>query len=178
MTPIQSRSPDHSFSQIWMGWLIVVLVISAIFLLVKQLLQYRTVRPNRGAVTNSQPLAPVQFDFYKLLPQMTVPVTAPATQPGNTAAPAAPAPAKPETTTQVQPAGTLVLQISALRQLNEALHLRDQMRTEGYPTFIQPEQAGTVVWYRVLIGPFTSLAIAQTTLKHLKDSGINAIVIK
>lgn len=173
MTRIQSRSSDHSFAQIWMGWLIVVLIISAIFLLVKQLVQLRMIRPSKNAVANSQPLAPVQFDFYKLLPKMTVPLPAQAGSPGN----AAPSPVKPATA-EAQPAATLALQISAVRQQNEALHLRDQMRAEGYPTFIQPEQEGTIVWYRVLVGPFTSLDAAQVTMNRLKESGINALVIK
>lgn len=159
----------------WSRRLALALAAIAIFLLVRLGLQWFLPDLKAGdsvAVNSQAPQAPVQFDFYTVLPKMAVTVASAADNvAGVTAKPAAAA-AKP------LQAGAYVLQIAALRQFSDAQRLRDQIQSTGYPVFIQAYQAGQMMWYRVMVGPYVSQELAERAQIQLKNHHFNSLLLK
>jgi cell division septation protein DedD len=115
--------------------------------------------------TDNQP----KFDFYKLLPQMTVnvPVDDDTTNPAllNTKS-------IPKTTLS-----TYVLQIASLQNKADAAQIQNTLKSRGYSAFLQPYQSSDHTnWYRILIGPFHDLKTAQATQDKLDAQQTEALL--
>src|SRR3990167_5784296 len=91
----------------------------------------------------------MQYDFYKLLPAMTVTVPSAGDQ------------AKSQSLSTAGAAPAFILQVAAVQNQNDAKTLQTQLSQAGYKVFIQPYLVNNATWYRVNIGPFASLSNAQ-----------------
>lgn len=177
------RKPQR-VSRRWPRWSALMLLLIALFLVAKLIWQHLSseslllISPENNSATAA---VPVQFDFYTVLPKMAV--VAPAQSPASAAPAAPPAPKIKAVMARVPPAKPVaaeiyILQIAALRQLEDAQHLRDQMRAAGYPAFVQSYQADQAVWYRVMLGPYASAELAQHTQELLKSRHMNSFLLK
>jgi cell division protein FtsN len=59
--------------------------------------------------------------------------------------------------------GQYVIQVGSFRSLTEANRMRDKLRQKGYAATITPVRQQATSWYRVTLGPFSSLGQAQQT---------------
>lgn len=57
--------------------------------------------------------------------------------------------------------GRYVIQVGSFRSLTEANRMRDKLGQKGYGANIVPVRQQMTTWYRVMIGPFSSLGQAQ-----------------
>lgn len=96
-----------------------------------------------------------QFDFYSLLPQMSVKEQSSA----NTAS------------TQA----SFVLQVASIKNPNHVTELRNKLGALGITATIQ--KVPNSGWYRVLAGPYHSASAAKQDQKRLKQQHINSLLI-
>ncbi len=152
---------------IWPRRLALILVIFAVALLIwsafnaflgKNQLK-ETKLPENESQTMTVP-TPLKFDFYTMLPKMAVSASSDKFQ---------------ET---IAASGTFYLQIATLHQLSDAEKLRNKMHDAGYPAFIQQYKTDQMIWYKVMLGPYGSLNLAQHAQNHLQEYHINAVLIK
>ncbi len=68
----------------------------------------------------------------------------------------APAPARME-----KGQGRYVIQVGSFRILTDAKRLREKLAARGFAVNITPVSQQSMYWYRVMVGPFSSLAQAQ-----------------
>jgi cell division protein FtsN len=107
-----------------------------------------------------------RFEFYSILPEMEVPVTAKAL-PERSAIP-------PE-----ESVGSYLLQVGSFRGADEAERLKAQLALLGLEASIQTVSVnGKQTWHRVRIGPFTSLKEAYGVQDRLAREKMEAIVLK
>lgn len=118
------------------------------------------------SATEPEPPKPT-FDFYKILPESEVKV------PDNELTEAQPAPDSPP-----EPASYL-LQVGAYQKFEEADQAKAQLALQGISSTIQKVvNKGHEVWYRVNVGPLTSLEEVQTMRARLVEGGAKVVVIK
>lgn len=115
-----------------------------------------------------------------------VPAAAPEESPAAVEAPAAPVPAPPPAPAPVEPAatkpqpvkpvkavaepaaGSVVIQVFASPEKNEANRIKDRLLKGGQSAYLSPVTVGGRVLYRVRIGPFKSKADAQKTADQVR----------
>lgn len=154
------------------------MVLLAVFLLVKMYVTRKPelplppAAPTADTEQNTAKPVDVQFDFYTVLPKMAV------TTEKIKAPVILPPPA--ETTHQTQPtlAGGYVLQVAALSQLSDANRYRDQIQALGYRVFVQEYRNNNQLLYRILVGPYASLDLAQRDQAQLKQKNLNSNLLK
>ena len=118
------------------------------------------------SATQPEPPKPT-FDFYKILPESEVKV------PDNELTEAEPAP-----DSSSEPASYL-LQVGAYQKFEEADQAKAQLALQGISSTIQKVvNKGHEVWYRVNVGPLTSLEEVQTMRARLVEGGAKVVVIK
>ncbi len=83
-------------------------------------------------------------------------------EPPQQAARSAPAPAK------------TILQVAALKNLEDARHLAARLKRKHYAAFVVPPSSDT--YYRVQVGPFADGRAAEAVRKKLEQDGFQAIV--
>lgn len=121
--------------------------------------------PAAPVVADNQP----KFDFYKLLPQMTVNIS---TDDDTTKSPVINN--KPVTK---KSSPTYVLQVAALQKDSDATQVQNTLKAAGYAAFTQPYQAPDhTTWYRVLVGPFNNLKTAQAEQDKLDAHQTEALL--
>lgn len=108
----------------------------------------------------------MQYDFYKLLPAMTVTV------------PSADDQAKSQGLPTPAAASAFILQVAAVQNQNDAKTLQTQLSQAGYKVFIQPYLVNNATWYRVNVGPFASLSNAQAQQLKLDGQNVEAMLLK
>lgn len=121
-----------------------------------------------AAPTASEPAPPKPtFDFYKILPESEVKV------PDNELTEDQPAPdSSPE------PASYL-LQVGAYQKFEEADQIKAQLALQGISSTIQKVvNKGHEVWYRVNVGPVTTLEEVQAMRARLVEGGAKVVVVK
>jgi len=107
-----------------------------------------------------------RFEFYSILPEMEVPVTAKAL-PERAASPSE------------EGGATYLLQVGSFRGADEAERLKAQLALLGMEASIQTVSVnGKQTWHRVRIGPFTSLKAAYGVQDRLAREKMDAIVLK
>lgn len=121
--------------------------------------------PSTPVIADNQP----KFDFYKILPQMTVNIA--------TDNDATPSPIINNKSMAKKSAPTYVLQVAALQKNSDATQVQNTLKAAGYPTFTQPYQAPDhTTWYRVLVGPFNNLKTAQAEQDKLDSHQTEALL--
>ncbi len=143
-----------------LNWLVLLLVLIAVILLVRAYLDNRSSHLQQ----NNSPALPIstqpsmQFDFYTVLPKMLV--------------------TTPLVTKVGIPAEQYMLQIAALRQDSEAQRLSNQMQALGFHAVVQEYHSTQSVWFRVILGPYSSLDMAERDQQRLKQHRIEAVLLK
>lgn len=121
--------------------------------------------PTTPVVADNQP----KFDFYKLLPQMTVNISTD----DDTTTP----PTINNKSITKKTAPSYVLQVAALQKDADATQVQNTLKAAGYTTFTQPYQAPDhTTWYRVLVGPFNNLKTAQAEQDKLDAHQTEALL--
>ncbi len=121
--------------------------------------------PATPVVADNQP----KFDFYKLLPQMTVNIS---TDDDVSTSPVINNKLIAKKSTPIY-----VLQVAALQKDSDATQVKNTLKAAGYTTFTQPYQAPDhTTWYRVLVGPFNDLKTAQTEQDKLDAHQTEALL--
>ena len=121
--------------------------------------------PTTPTVADNEP----KFDFYKLLPQMTVNISA------DDDATTSPAINNKPITKKSAP--TYVLQVAALQKNSDAAQVQNTLKAAGYAAFTQLYQAPDhTIWYRVLVGPFNNLKTAQAEQDKLDAHQTEALL--
>jgi cell division protein FtsN len=113
------------------------------------------------------------YDFYKLLPAMTVTI---------------PKKDKPLPThtshavsakTTASHSGNYVLQMASVQTSQQATQIATTLKTAGYLAFVQSYQAPDhSTWYRVMIGPFNTLKTAEAQQNKLYAHQMDALLLK
>jgi cell division protein FtsN len=68
----------------------------------------------------------------------------------------------PKTPTEVlNPKGSYVVQLASFRYSSQAQNFRDKLIVKGFNVRISAIRQGPMQWYRVMLGPYSSLAEAQ-----------------
>jgi len=118
------------------------------------------------AKTKSKPA--IQFDFYNLLPKMTVEVA----QSNH------PTPGPLPVSAALDKSG-YVLQVASLQNQNEAIRLQKQLKKMGFRCYLQhfKHQSG-MIWYRVLVGPYVTKSHATRTQDQLAHHALTSLVLK
>jgi cell division protein FtsN len=177
-----------------------VIVLSGVFAYLKHFHQHPKKLHHHIAVQKPQPKETpntelMQFDFYTVLPHMeveTIPYdpnadskTVPAKQPSQLLAKkqiatAKTIPASVTTTKASAPAsdGNFFLQIAASRNLAEAERYAAQLSAVEGRLLIQKIKIARFVWYRIMMGPYTSYATATAARKHIKQMNIESILLE
>lgn len=121
--------------------------------------------PTTPVVADNQP----KFDFYKLLPQMTVNIS---TDDDATTSPVINNKLVAKKSTPIY-----VLQVAALQKDSDATQVQNTLKAAGYTAFTQPYQAPDhTTWYRVLVGPFNDLKTAQAEQDKLDAHQTEALL--
>ncbi len=119
-----------------------------------------------------------RFQFYTLLPEMEVVVPEPEPEP--TPAPQAGAPqARQAPPAQVTRPGTYVLQAGSFRRRADAERRKASLALLGVRSSIQAvtlENGET--WYRVRIGPYTSLEDLNRTRALLQENDVDTLLVR
>lgn len=108
-----------------------------------------------------------QFDFYEMLPKFEVVI--PEKEGTTTRTTAGGAVAKP---------GAYILQAGSFRNLADADRVRALIALQGVESKIQKVTIDTDTWHRVRIGPITDLRKLEETRSKLRQSQIEALVIR
>lgn len=122
-------------------------------------MQYKTVpaKPN-----NPVPTPPAQGPMELAV---TVPAPTPTAIPVPAQAPSKPArvftKAAPEPVKKEKLTGRYMIQVGSFRGLADAKRLRDRLVARGFATEVVPVKQQSIYWYRVIVGPFSSLTQAQ-----------------
>ena len=118
--------------------------------------------------TGGDATSPVEgkYDFYHMLPKFEVVV--PEKERGTRVAPAAP----------IDRPGVYFLQAGSYHDLNEAERTRAQLGKLGVDATVQRVSVDTDVWHRVRIGPIRDLAKLNRLRGVLRQSDLDALVIR
>lgn len=108
-----------------------------------------------------------QFDFYEMLPkfEVVIPEKDGTSTSGSTAS-------------SVQKPGAYVLQAGSFRNLADADRVRALIALQGVESKIQKVTVDNDTWHRVRIGPITNLQKLEETRSKLRQSQIEALVIR
>src|SRR5580698_7733429 len=107
-----------------------------------------------------------KYDFYHMLPKFEVVV--PEKERGTRVAPAVP----------IDRPGVYFLQAGSYHDLNEAERTRAQLGKLGVDATVQRVSVDTDVWHRVRIGPIRDLAKLNRLRGLLRQSDLDALVIR
>ncbi len=110
----------------------------------------------------------VRYEFYTLLPESEVVVPD-----RELAAHDKPTPGKKPAAT-----GNYMLQAGSFRHEPEARTLKGELALLGVDADIQSVTIGTDTWYRVRVGPFSSLEDLNRVRDRLQKNNINAIPVR
>ena len=107
-----------------------------------------------------------KYDFYQMLPKFEVVV--PEKERGTRAAPAAP----------IDRPGVYFLQAGSYRDQSVADRIQAQLGKLGIEATVQRVAVDTDVWHRVRIGPIRDLAQLNRLRERLRQSDLDALVIR
>ncbi len=105
---------------------------------------------NANTTASKIDAAPIDLTVTQKLP-LHEPLVAAMTQPKS----------NPVTTSMATPAGRYIIQVGSFRNSREAEKMRATLVIRGFTAMITSSTQQQVTWYRVLIGPFESIADAQ-----------------
>ncbi|HLG19931.1 MAG TPA: SPOR domain-containing protein [Bdellovibrionota bacterium] len=67
--------------------------------------------------------------------------------------------------------GTMVVQVSAFRDIGKAHELIDSLKNQGFPAFARSGTKGKQEWHRVFVGPYADRTKADGAAKDLAAKG-------
>lgn len=70
-------------------------------------------------------------------------------------------------------AGSIVVQVSAFRDVGKAHEMVDDLKNRGYTAFTHSDRKVTDGWYRVFVGPYPSKEKAGNVLEELVEKGFS-----
>lgn len=113
-----------------------------------------------------------QYDFYRMLPRLDVPVPHTANHASHAPGPAAPPTARPS-------AGgpSYILQVGSYLRNSEAEQVRARLARVGLDAQIDRVVAGSRTWHRVRIGPVSGAALARARAQ-LQTANLHALTIR
>lgn len=118
----------------------------------------------------------VEFNFYTLLPQREVMVSAQPRQPARDAAPAAAR--KPEKARQIEAGYNYYLQAGSFQKKEQAEKRRVQLLLLDLEANIEKVRHQGKSWYRVQSGPYQSTSQLASVRNTLGNEGIDTMVTK
>lgn len=107
------------------------------------------------------------FDFYYILPELEVAVPEQEL--------AIKSQRRPEPSDEPV---AYILQAGSFREHKQADELKAKLALQGITADIQSVRINADTWHRVRIGPINDMSKLNSTMKRLKDNGIQAIVVK
>lgn len=120
-------------------------------------------RPAQQAGADQGAKAPAKYDFYKMLRDAEVPVTAPQNPPS----------AKVEENVEY------LLQVASFRSAAEAEHVRAELVLLNLNPRIESSGAGTSnAWHRVIVGPFANRSQLAKARSVLLSNRYDAMLLK
>ena len=162
----KAKKPSHDFGL----YLLIILLFSLFF----TGLYYKKIQPaslskaaqlahraisSAISTTPTKPTSPV-FEFYTLLPKKKNTL--------NNSNPSAP---------NVKPAGeSYFLQIAASPHQEEVDALKAKLLLLGFDVVIKPTVVKGETWYRVNVGPYSTLSVLHTDQNRLRENHINSIL--
>lgn len=124
----------------------------------------RTLKPQVASLSSKKAKAPPQakpqkprFEFYNMLPNMTVPVNEEAKQRENNQS-------------------EYVLQIASVKNYQDADRLKAQLTLLGFDVHINQIKHNNGIWNRVSLGPYASLKNVEKEQRRLQKYKIKGIV--
>ena len=126
----------------------------------------QTPPPEPPAARDKEP-ARTSFDFYYILPELEVAVPEQEL--------AVKSQRRPEPTDEPI---AYILQAGSFREHKQADELKAKLALQGITADIQSVKINADTWHRVRIGPINDMSRLNSTMKRLKDNGIQAIVVK
>ncbi len=115
-----------------------------------------------------------RFQFYTLLPEMEVVVPEPEPE-----APSAPPAASEAPPAQITRPGTYVLQAGSFRRRADAERRKASLALLGVRSTIQAVTLENgEIWYRVRIGPYTSLEDLNRTRSLLQENDVDTLLVR
>ncbi len=122
--------------------------------------------PAGAATADGAGGAEAKYDFYQMLPKFEVVV--PEKERGARVAPAA----------QIDRPGVYFLQAGSYRDVDVAERIRAQLEKLGITATVQRVAVDADVWHRVRIGPIRELAQLNRLRAQLRQSDLDALVIR
>lgn len=119
-------------------------------------------RKAKEATLTTEPRSATEFDFYTLLPKMEVAVPQPKANAIHTRA------------------ETYLLQVAAVKDLQDAKRLRDKLQAMGLMASVQSYRSNSTgtVWNRVITGPYSNLKAAEDDQDTLLDQHIDSLLLR
>lgn len=121
----------------------------------------KTIKQHAKKNTVKQP----KFDFYKILPEMSVAVPEQENQ-------------LKQSTKAANKNNLYVLQVASFKRFKDADQLKAKLTLEGFDVKINDMKSKGTLWHRVWIGPFDNLAQVEKNQKELHKHKIKAILLK
>ena len=118
-----------------------------------------------GAVVTADAPAAPELDFYDMLPKQEVDV------PGQTPRDTSPSNAAP------LPTGDVVLQAGSFKQATEAEKMQAELALVGISAKIQRASVEDETWYRVRIGPISTVEELRNVQSKLREAEITATAV-
>lgn len=128
---------------------------------------------NPSSASVQEPSSSPRFDFYTLLPNMSVEIPDVATPENANRTTLNP---NPDTPSEL----AYIIQAGSFKQLEKADALQAQLALVGFEAHIQTVKIKTgETWYRVYIGPFDSQAAAKHVQQEMEAfEALNSLVLK
>lgn len=105
----------------------------------------------------------VSFEFYRMLPKMSVEVYNEQ---------------DPSVKREIEKSDLYVLQLASVKNEEDANLFRQRLVELGYKPHIVIINRGEVTWYRVQIGPYNDIAVAENDSNQLLKHNISSILLK
>lgn len=119
---------------------------------------------NSGQEDKAAPLKKVKFDFYTMLPKMTVSIAEPSEilsgNSGNT-----------------QTNDYYLLQLMSTTSESEAKAFQSHLKLQGFTTKINPLTRAGKTWYRIQMGPYMDYQTAQNAQASMQEQQINGVIL-
>ena len=113
-----------------------------------------------------------QYDFYRMLPRLDVPVPHSDDHSSDVPKPAAPAPARP-----AAGGSSYILQVGSYLRSAEAEQVRARLARGGLDARVDRVVAGSRTWHRVRIGPLSGAELTKVRAQ-LQADNIHALTIR
>jgi len=119
--------------------------------------------------------APVQFDFYQMLPNMQLNVDA--QDKDKTASPLSSATPNVSTNTSKKIKAIYYLQLTSVTDENDAKQFQDDLNQQGFQSVIRSIDRDGTIFYRVQMGPYKNHDEAESTQETLEKQNISSVII-